>query len=71
MGQELNEISLAIGITASVLYITSEIIAWSKCKSNSVSQFILHNFVCSVEEEEPAPPVSDVEMVCVCDSLPK
>ena len=74
MGEELNVISLAVGITASVLYITSELLAWSHCDSNSVSQFILHNFVCSVEIEEPPPPPvivqvvrDELDMVCICN----
>ena len=75
MGEELNTVSLSIGITASVLYIASELLAWSKCDSNSVSQFIFHNFVCTVEREEPPPtppPVivevrDDLDMVCICN----
>lgn len=71
MGDELNTISLVTGIVASFLYIASEMIAWSQCSSNSVSQFIYHNCVCSGDPDPPTPPVivvvDDVEMACICN----
>jgi len=71
MGEELNTIYLTVGIITSFLYIASEMIAWSKCSSNSVTQIIYHNFVCTVEPDPSTQPiivkVDDLEMACICN----
>ncbi len=48
----VGEIELILMVILSVLLIVSELLAWSNCKPNSISQYLYTKLICSVPEDE-------------------
>ena len=48
----LGEIELVLMAMLSVLLIVSELLAWSNCKPNRISQYLYTKLICSVPEDE-------------------
>ena len=52
MSEDLNTLSLYIGIVAAALFIIDEVMSWSPCKSNGVTQFIYYNCLCIKKSDD-------------------